>query len=54
MSDGDYVNIEELIDAVFVKYINNNGGICTEDDVLCDKAQCFAHFTKATGKGSWC
>ena len=51
MSDGDYVTIEEFIDGVFVKYINNNGDICTEDDVLCDKAQCFAHFTYEKSKG---
>ena len=34
MSDGDYVTIEEFIDGVFVKYINKNGVIRTEDDVL--------------------
>lgn len=44
MSEGDYVIIEEFIDGVFVKYINNNGDICVEDDVLCDKVQCFVYF----------
>lgn len=51
MSDGDYVTIEEFIDGVFVKYINNNGDICAEDDVLCDKAQCFSHFTYEKSQG---
>ena len=45
MSDGNYVTIEEFIVGDFVKYTNNNGDICTKDDVVCHKAQCFAHFT---------
>ena len=45
MSDGDYVTIEEFIAGVFVKYISNYGDIYAKDDVLCDKAQCFSHFT---------
>ena len=55
MSDGDYMTIEQLIDGMFVKYINSNGDICTEDDVVCDKAQCFAHFTsmKSHRASSW-
>ena len=51
MSDGDYVTIEEFFDGMFVKYINYNGDICTEDDVLCDKAQCFSHFTYEKSQG---
>ena len=35
MSGGDYVTIEEFIDGVFV----------------CDKAQCFAHFTYEKSQG---
>lgn len=36
---------------MFVKYINNNGDICAKDDVLCDKAQCFTHFTYEKSQG---
>jgi len=52
MSDGDYGTIEEFIDGVFVKYISNNGDIGAEDDVLCDKAQCFLHFTYEKSQGT--
>ena len=51
ISDGDYVTTEEFIDGVFIKYINNNGDISAEDDVLCDKVQCFAHFTYEKSQG---
>ena len=48
---GEYVTVEEYINGTFVKYINNNGVLCLTDDMVCDKAQCFAHFTFEKSEG---
>ncbi len=43
--DGDFVTVEELVDGKFVKYINNDGSICKNDDTPSDKAQSLVHFS---------
>ena len=40
-----FVTVEELVDGIFVKYINNDGDICGEDVELTEKAECLAHFS---------
>jgi hypothetical protein len=45
IGDDSHVTIEELVDGVFVKYINNNGEVCGGDVELTAKAECLAHFS---------
>ena len=44
-SHGESVTVEEFVDGQFVKYINNDGSICKDDDTPSAKAQCLAHFS---------
>ena len=48
--DGKFITIEEYINGDFVKYINNDGDICEEEEIG-DKAQAFAHFTYEKSEG---
>ena len=41
----EFVMIEEFISGKFFKYVNNDGGICTEQNELVDKAKCLEHFS---------
>lgn len=44
--------MEEFIDGTFVKYINNNGQSCVdEEDLIGRKAACFSRFTYEQSKG---
>lgn len=43
--DGEFVTVEELVSGQFVKYINNDGCICTNDGIPSAKAQCLSHFS---------
>ena len=45
------VSIEEYIDGDFIKYINNNGDLCEEKNVMVEKAECYAHFTYEKSEG---
>ena len=45
IGDDDFVTVEELVDGIFVKYINNDGDICGDDVELTKKAECLAHFS---------
>ena len=38
--DGEYVTVEEFIDAYFVKYINNDGFVCYKHHQVRRKAHC--------------
>ena len=40
-----FVTVEELLDGIFVKYINNDGDICEEDVELTKKTECLTHFS---------
>jgi hypothetical protein len=44
--DGDIVTVEEFVEGMFVKYINNDGVLCKNkniDENLMKKAECFVH-----------
>jgi hypothetical protein len=41
---GGCVTIGECIDGDFIKYLNNNGNLCEESNVMVEKAECYAHF----------
>lgn len=46
--DGDIVTVEEFVEGMFVKYINNDGVLWKNkniDESLMKKAECFVHFT---------
>ena len=49
ISAGEDVTVEEFVPWKFDKYINNNGDICSqrENGEICQKAQCFVHYTFA-------
>lgn len=43
---GECVTIEEFIPGTFDKHINNTGEVCGDEDLdVCQKAQCFVHYT---------
>ena len=43
---GECVTIEEFIPGAFDKHINNTGDVCGDEDLdMCQKAQCFVHYT---------
>ena len=48
---GECVSMEEYIDGDFIKYLNNNGDLCEESDVMVEKAECYAHFTYEKSEG---
>ncbi len=43
MANGEVVTLEEFISGEFVKYINNTGDRCEENNIIADKA--FSHYT---------
>ena len=46
LETGECITIEEFVNGIFKKYINNNGLSCVAgDDVIGKKAQCLAHFS---------
>lgn len=45
MANGEVVTLEEFISGEFVKYINNTGDKCEEDNIIADKAEAFSHYT---------
>ena len=46
LEDGEYVTIEEFIDGVFTKYLNNTGLVCgSRSTDECKKAECLAHYS---------
>lgn len=48
MPDGEIVTVEEFVDGLFVKHINNDGEICgSKEDELVQKAECLAHYSHA-------
>lgn len=49
--EGEFLTVEEFISGDFVKFTNNNGIVCKEDTILCNKAQAFAHFTYEKSEG---
>jgi hypothetical protein len=48
---GGCVTVEEYIDGDFIKYLNNNGDLCKEINVMVEKAECYAHFTYEKSEG---
>ena len=44
MDNGEVGTLEEFISGEFVKYINNTGNRCEEDNDVADKAECFCHY----------
>ena len=50
-STDEYVTVEEYIDGDFIKYINNDGSLCSKQHPLMEKAECFAHYTFQKSKG---
>ena len=45
IGEDEYVTVEEFVDGLFVKYINNTVDVCGENVELSDKAECLAHFS---------
>lgn len=45
MPNGEVVTLEEFISGEFVKYVNNTGDKCEEDNNTADKAEAFCHYT---------
>lgn len=47
----EYITIEEYVEGVFIKYINNNGKLCGDDSDVRKKAESLVHFTHDKSKG---
>ena len=50
---GEFITIEEFIDGIFTKYINNTGFLCVpEENVIDKKSETFVHFSHELSEAS--
>ena len=44
-STNECVTVEEFVEGIFDKYINNDGTVCGKDKTLTEKAECLSHYS---------
>ena len=51
MSNGEVVTVEKFIEGDFIKYVNNTGERCVDDNLIADKAEAFCHYSYEKSEG---
>ena len=51
MSTGEVVTVEEFIEGDFIKYVNNTGERCVDNNLIADKAEAFCHYSYEKSEG---
>ena len=51
MSTGEVVTVEEFIEGEFIKYVNNTGERCVDNNLIADKAEAFCHYSYEKSEG---